>query len=133
MPSSEIPQTGLTTQGHRQHCPSLGFAASGWEELAQTPWQPHGDTPLLPGVGEEEEEQLAWVTSGGHSRGGGRRRKVGGEEGHVLHLKPVSKLPTHLAQTSHLGELPLLVLPPQALCGDVIVTNKLSLICTEHA
>ena len=46
--------------------------------------------------------------------------------------KPVSKLPTHLAQTSHLGELPLLVLTPQALCGDVIVTNKLSLIYTEH-
>lgn len=47
--------------------------------------------------------------------------------------KPVSKLPTHLAQTCHLGEPPLLVLPPRALCGDVIVTNKLSLIYTEHA
>lgn len=47
--------------------------------------------------------------------------------------KPVSKLPTHLAQTSHLGEAPLLVLPPRALCSDVIVTNKLFLIYTKHA
>lgn len=47
--------------------------------------------------------------------------------------KPVSELPTHLAQTSHFGEPLTPVLSPRASCSDIIVTNKLFLIYPKHA
>lgn len=80
VPSSESSPDGPQRPGPQAALPQPGVCGFSLGRARQTPWQPRG-------VGEEEEEQLAWVTRGGHPRGGGRRRKAGGEEGHVCHLR----------------------------------------------